>query len=115
MAVAADVVAIVAVFGAGGGFGFCQGHIVTDGKERHRLYCGLFPAQFVRIYPAAGIAEIVGGIAVFGAGRSGGRDEVEGADVGQAVVDVGGGEGFVAVTNRYLFPCDFIAAVVDIF
>ena len=115
VAVAAGIVGIVAVLGAGCGLGLRQRHGVAQGGEGFRFHRGLLPVLLVLVDPAAGIAEVVGIIAGGNAGGGDSRDKVGCADVGQAVVEVGGGKGFIPTANFDLLPGDFVAAVVDVF
>ena len=114
VAVAAGIVGIVAVLGAGCGLGLRQRHGVAQSGDDFRIHRGLLPVLLILVDPAAGIAEVVGVVADGGAGGDNGRDKVGSADVGQTVVNVGGGEGLVTASDLDLFPGDFVAAVVDV-
>ena len=115
MAVAAGIVDVVAVVNAGGGFSCRFRHAVAQSGKGLVLHGGQLPAQLVLVNPAAGIAEVIGIVAAGGAGGDNGGDQMQGADMGSGVVDVGGGEAIVSTIDFDLLPRHFIAAVVDIF
>ena len=114
MAVAAGVIDVVAVVNAGGGFGGRLRHAVAQGGKGFVLHSGQLPAQLVLVNPAAGIAEVIGIVAAGGAGGDNGGDQMQGADMGSGVVDVGGGEAIVTLTNADLLPGYFIVAIIDV-
>ena len=113
-AIAAGIVGIVAILGAGCGLGLRQRHGVAQGGEVFILHCGLLPVLLILVGPATGVAEVVGVVASGGTCGGDSGDEVGCADVGQTVVEVGGGEGFILTADFDLLPGDFIAAVVDV-
>ena len=115
VAVAAGIVGIVSILGAGCGLGLRQSHGVAQDGEGFRFHRGLIPVLLILVDPAAGIAEVVGIVASGGTGWGNGRDKVSGADVGQTVVNVGGGEIPVGISYFNLLPGDFVTAVVDVF
>ena len=114
MAVAAGIVDVVAIVNAGGSFGCRFRHAVAQGGKGLVLHGSQLPAKFVFVDPAAGIAEVIGIVAAGGAGGGNGGDQMQGADVGSGVVDVGGGEAIVTLTNADLLPGYFIVAIVDV-
>ena len=115
MAIAAGIIDVVAVVNAGGSFGGRFRHAVAQGGKGLVLHGGQLPAQLVLVDPAAGIAEVIGIVAAGGAGGDNGGNQMQSADVGGGVVDVGGGEVLVSIANADLLPGYFIAAVIDVF
>ena len=115
MAVAAGIIDVVAVVNAGGGFSCRFRHAVAQGGKGLVLHSGQLPAQLILVDPAAGVAEVIGIVAAGGAGGDNGGDQMQGADMGSGVVDVGGGEALIVIANTDLLPVYFITAVIDVF